>query len=130
MMKFLLNQVGKHAAHAAVGSRLRESRFNVKLGFAAFRDKRISFWVKLLALALGGGITALLIALEIAPESLLALLVPFGFALDFVADGLEAIIVPVVAGALILPFVAPRDVVDQIMAERAGHTELPPLPSQ
>ena len=121
MIKFLWNRVGKQAAHAVIGGHLEGSRFNMKLGFALLRDRRVSFWPKLFALGLGGAVVALIIALEISPEALLAIALPgIGLALDFVTDGMEAVLVPFLFGALLLPFIAPRDLVSQVMIERVG----------
>lgn len=128
MLKLLWNRVGRHAATAAVGGRFADGRFDIKLGFALLRDRRLAIWPKLLALAVGGALAALLIAFEISPEGILAVLLPgLGLALDFVTDGLEAVILPVLIGALVLPFVAPRNIVDTIMAERQGKS-LPAVP--
>jgi len=121
MMKQLWNRLGTHAAHAVVGGQLQGSRLNMKLGFALLRDRRVSFWPKLFAIGIGGAVAALLVALEISPETLLAFALPgLGLALDFATDGLEAVLVPFLMGALILPFMAPRDLVNRVMAERAG----------
>ena len=120
MIKYLWNRVGRQAAHAVVGGQLHGSRLNMKLGFALLRDRRIGIWPKLFALALGGSAAAVLIALEIAPEWILAVILPgLGMALDFVADGMEAVLVPFLLAALVLPFVAPRDLVEQVIMERA-----------
>jgi hypothetical protein len=128
MFKLLLNRVGRQAIHGVAAGHLQGSRLNIKLGFALLRDRRVSFWPKLLSLALGGGVAALLIALEISPEAALAIILPaIGFAVDFLTDGMEAIVLPLLFAALLLPFIAPRDIVDQVMAERAG-TGVPSLP--
>ena len=128
MVKFLLNQVGRHATHAVAAKHLQGSRLNMKLGFSLLRDRRIPVWPKLFALAIGGAIAALLITLEISPEAALAFLMPlFGLALDFLVDGLEVMVLPFLFAALALPFIAPRDLVDQIMMERAAGA-VPALP--
>ncbi len=129
MMKQILNRVGVEAAHAVIGGKLAGSRLNMKLGFALLKDRRVGVWPKLLALGLGGAAAALLIGLEIPFEAILAVFLPgLGLALDYVTDGMEAVILPVLFGSLILPFVAPRQLVDEIMMERAAPavTALPP----
>ena len=129
MMKQILNRVGVEAAHAVIGGKLAGSRLNMKLGFALLKDRRVGVWPKLLALGLGGAAAALLIGLEIPFEAILAVFLPgLGLALDYVTDGMEAVILPVLFGSLILPFVAPRQMVDEIMMERAAPavTALPP----
>jgi len=128
MNKLIWNQIGRHAAGAVVGGRLAGSRLNMKLGFALLRDRRIGVWPKLLSLAIGAAGAAVLIALEISPEAILAAILPgLGFALDFVADGMEVALVPFLLAALALPFVAPRPIVDEIMMERAV-ADVPALP--
>jgi hypothetical protein len=129
MMNTIWKRAGVSAVHAVAGGHLRHSRLNMKLGFALLRDRRIGIWPKLLSLAIGGAGAALLIALEIAPESVLALILPgLGLALDFVADGLEAVTLPFLFASLVLPFVAPRGIVDEVMAERAAAVA-PALPA-
>ena len=121
MLKILWNRVGRRAVHAVAAGELQGSRLNIKLGFALLRDRRISFWAKLASLALGVGMAGMLISLEISPEMILAAILPgLGLALDFVTDGLEAVIMPFLFGALLLPFIAPRALVEQIMMEREG----------
>ena len=66
MLKTLWNHVGARATHAVVGGQRQGSRLNMKLGIALFRDRRIGIWPKLIALAIGGALTALLVALEIS----------------------------------------------------------------
>ncbi len=128
MNKNILNHIGRHAAGAVVGGQLAGSRLNMKLGFALLKDRRIGIWPKLLALALGAAGAGLLIALEISPEAILAAILPgLGLALDFAADGMEAVLVPFLLAALILPFVVSRHLVDQIMMER-GAANAPALP--
>jgi len=121
MMKQVWSRLGRHAATAVVSGQLQGSRLNMKLGLTLLRDRRVSFWPKLMSLGIGGGLAAALIALEISPEWLLASALPgLGMALDFVTDGMEAVILPFLFGALILPFIAPRDLVDHVIMERAG----------
>ncbi|CCW34940.1 hypothetical protein CTKA_00038 [Chthonomonas calidirosea] len=71
------------------------------------RSKQIPWRYKLLALGLGALITALLMALELPVESLLATLL-IGLPIDISVDGLEAILGPIVFGSALLPLVLPR----------------------
>ncbi len=129
MVRFLFGKVGTRLAHAAAAKHLSGSRLSAKLGIALFRDRRVPAWSKLLALAIGGALTAATVALElISVEALLAALLPaIGLVLDMVTDGLEVVILPFVLGALVLPFLAPRPLVDKIMIERSDALS-PPLP--
>ena len=116
MMKTILTEAAKHVIANQVGS-----RFDIKLGFSLFKDKRISFWHKLFALGLGGAATAICILLEIPLEVIVTTFLGlFGVALDIVADGAEAVVVTSLVGCLSLPFIAPKETVHEIMAERKG----------
>ncbi|HZT41266.1 MAG TPA: hypothetical protein VFA07_03710 [Chthonomonadaceae bacterium] len=121
MLNLLMHLFGKRVVHRAVASHARGGGLlDVRFGFALFRDRRIPLGGKLLALILGGLLTALLVSLEIPLEGLLTLLLPFLAVPDFVVDGMETVLGPFVLGALLLPFLAPRPLVDQIRDERAG----------
>jgi len=125
--KFLWNKLGQKATHAMVGRHLQGSRLDIKLGFALFRDRRVPMGPKLLALALAGALTASLVMLELSPEAVLGILIPFGFAIEAIADGMEVLVLPLVFAGLLLPFLAPRPLVDTLMAERAaGAVSMPP----
>jgi hypothetical protein len=92
---------------------------DVKFGFALMRDHRIPLRSKAAALVLGLAITALVELLELPVEGLLSMLLPIlGIAGDVVIDGAELIAGPLLLAAL-LPFLAPRDIITQIRAERA-----------
>ncbi|HLV80426.1 MAG TPA: hypothetical protein VKT32_09090 [Chthonomonadaceae bacterium] len=121
MLNLLLRLFGKRVVHRAVASHTRVGGLlDVRFGFALFRDRRVPLGLKLLAILLGGALTALLVSLEIPLEGLLTLLLPFLTLPDVVVDGLETVVGPFVLGALLLPFLAPRPLVDRIRAERAG----------
>ena len=121
MWNLLLRLFGKRVVHRAVASHARGGGLlDVRLGWALFRDRRIPLGGKLLALILGGALTALLVSMEIPLEGLLTLLLPFLALPDFVVDGRETVLGPFVLAALLLPFLAPRPLVDQIRDERAG----------
>lgn len=129
MVKTVWNRFGKRAALAALGSRVQSSRFNIKLGFALLKDRRIGFWSKLIAMALGVGGVGALVGLELPLEAVLAVLAPgVGLGIDLVANGLEAVLLPFVFAALLLPYVAPRALVDRILEERESAL-LPALPA-
>jgi hypothetical protein len=93
---------------------------DVKFGFALMRDHRIPLRAKVMAVLLGLGITGLVEVLEIPVEGLLSVLLPIlGAAGDVVVDGAELIAGPLLLAALLLPFLAPREVVERIRSERA-----------
>ena len=93
---------------------------DVKFGFALMRDHRIPLRAKAISVLLGLAITGLVEVLEIPVEGLLTFLLPIlGAAGDVVVDGAELIAGPLLLAALLLPFLAPREVVDRIRSERA-----------
>jgi hypothetical protein len=122
MTNLMMRLFGKRAVHTAVGSHLQPGgALDVRFGFALLRDRRVPLRYKILALLLGAGLVGLLISLELPLEGILAVMLPFlGILLDGVADGLEAIVGPVVFASLILPFLVPRPLLMQLRAERMG----------
>jgi hypothetical protein len=106
----------------------QRSLLDVKLGFALMRDRRVPLRSKLAALLLGIGITGLVEFLELPVEGILSLLLPIlGAAGDIVVDGAEMIAGPLLLASLLLPFVAPRSLVDQIRSERAAGAPKSPI---
>lgn len=124
MLKLFLRLFGKRMVHKAVANHTSPDGFlDVRFGFALLRDRRVPFGAKAMALGLGAAIVALLISLELPLEGLWALLLPLiAVPLDFVVDGMEAVIGPILLGALLLPFLAPRHIIDRIRQERLGVT--------
>jgi hypothetical protein len=96
---------------------------DLRLGFALMRDRRVPLRSKLLAALMGLGITGIVEFLELPIEGLLSVLLPvLGAAGDVVVDGVEIVAGPLLLANLLLPFVAPRDVVEIVRAERSGTT--------
>ena len=59
--------------------------------------------------------------LEIPLEGVLAVLLPgVGAAGDIAVDGVEAVVVPVLVATLLMPYLAPPSIVQQLRAERAA----------
>jgi hypothetical protein len=94
---------------------------NAPLGYALLRDRRVSLRPKLVALGVGLATAGLIELLQIPFESALALFLPFvGAAGDVALDGAEAVIVPVLVATLLMPYLAPPTIVQQLRAERAA----------
>src|ERR1700757_3944871 len=92
---------------------------NIRLGYALLRDRRVSMRAKLIALGIGAATVGAIELLELPIEGVLAALLPFvGAAGDLALDGAEAVIGPVLIASLVLPHIAPADIVRQIRAER------------
>jgi hypothetical protein len=93
---------------------------NVQLGYALLRDRRVPLRPKLIALTIGAAVVGFTELLQIPLESLFAVILPIvGIAGDVVLDGVEAVFGPVLIATLLLPYLAPDPVVQQIRAERA-----------
>jgi hypothetical protein len=93
---------------------------NMPLGYALLRDRRVSVRSKIIALTLGLAVTGLIELLQLPFESVFALLLPVaGAAGDIVIDGAEAVIVPVLVATVLMPYLAPPAIVQQLRAERA-----------
>jgi hypothetical protein len=93
---------------------------DIQLGYALLRDRRVPIRPKLIALAIGAAVVGFTELLQIPLESLFAVILPIvGIAGDVVLDGVEAVFGPVLIATLLLPYLAPDLVVQQIRAERA-----------
>jgi hypothetical protein len=107
---------------------LQRPLLDVKLGFALMRDRRVLLRSKLFAALLGLAITGIVEFLELPVEWLLSMLLPIlGAAGDFALDGAELIAGPLLLANVLLPFVAPRDIVAQIRSERATGAAKSPI---
>jgi hypothetical protein len=81
------------------------------------KDRRVSGWTKLAALALGAAITAILVAIEVPLETLVGLLVPFlGVAVDIAFDGLELLVFPALLSLLFVRLLAPKALIEEHLA--------------
>ena len=94
---------------------------DLKLGYALLRDARVPFHSKLAGFAVGLASLVLVGILELPLEEILAAVVPFvGIVSDLLLDGVEAIVGPFLVACLVLPYLAPSTVVNQVRRERAG----------
>ena len=97
---------------------------NMPLGYALLRDRRVPIRTKLIALGIGAAGIGAIELLQLPVEGVVAALLPLiGAAGDLALDGAEAVIGPVLIATLLLPHLAPADLVQQIRAEteRMGH---------
>src|ERR1700738_306441 len=99
---------------------MQVATMNMTLGYALLRDRRVPIRTKLIALGIGAAGVGAIELLQLPVEGVLAALLPFiGAAGDLTLDGAEAVIGPVLIASLLLPHLAPADIVRQIRAERA-----------
>jgi len=73
-------------------------------------------------MALGAGLAVMGIiqVLQIPFESVLAFVLPgVGAAGDVAVDGVEAVVVPVLVATLLMPYLAPPSIVQELRAEHA-----------
>jgi hypothetical protein len=97
---------------------------NMTLGYALLRDRRVPIRTKLIALGIGAAGVGAIELLQLPVEGVVAALLPLiGAAGDLALDGAEAVIGPVLIATLLLPHLAPADLVQQIRAdtERMAH---------
>jgi len=88
---------------------------NLKLGFALMWDRRVPAHAKLMAWGLAIGITAIVLAIELPIEALMAALFSHsGYIGDFILDWVEAIAGPIILSCLLLPFEGPSTGDNQI----------------
>jgi hypothetical protein len=95
------------------------------LGYTLLRDRRVPIRTKLIALGIGAAGVGAIELLQLPVEGVVAALLPFvGAAGDLALDGAEAIIGPLLIATLILPHLAPADLVRQVRAEteRMAHS--------
>ena len=91
---------------------------NMTLGYALLRDRRVPIRTKLIALGIGAAGIGAFELLQLPVEGVVAALLPLiGAAGDLALDGAEAVIGPVLIATLLLPHLAPADLVQQIRAE-------------
>jgi hypothetical protein len=101
---------------------------DVKLGFALMCDRRVPLRSKLTALLLGLAVIGLVEFFELPVEGLIATLLPIlGMVGDIAIDGAELIGGPLLLANALLPFVAPRDIVEKIRSERATGAPKSPI---
>ncbi len=121
MLRLLFKMFGMRALKTAVAGGKRPPMLDFGLGLALLRDRRVPIQSKLTALALGVVALVVLNTLELPVEMLIAALlnVP-GIGIDLLIEGVEIIAGPLLFGALFLTRFAPREIVQQMRAERYG----------
>ena len=93
---------------------------DLKLGYALLCDRRVPLRCKVGAFVIGIAVLGILLSFEFPVEEILAMVIPFlGMVGDVGLDGVEAIIVPIGVACLLMPYVAPSAVVDQVRRERS-----------
>ncbi len=94
-------------------------RLDPKIGWSLMRDREIPVGSKILALGVGAGVTALLVALEVPLESIIDFVIPVaGISLFGLFDGAEMIVCPLLIAGMTLPFIAPVPVKQGAMQDR------------
>jgi hypothetical protein len=132
----VIKVVGRQAVHKAVAHQTKRGKLNPRLGLALLRDKRVPFRVKLKAVALALAGMLLLNILEIPAEMILMVALPLlGVPINIAWNGLENIVGPILLTALLLPFLAPKEIVEPTLMAPDGsvidveHYPPPPPPS-
>ena len=124
MIRQVATFVGRHFLRQAVAGGAQQfagGALDPKFGLKLLRDKRVPLQPKVAAFALGLGAVFVLQILELPLEAALALFLPLlGLATDVALNGAELLAGPLLFATLALPYLAPRDVVEQIRAEAAN----------
>ena len=93
---------------------------NAPLGYALLRDRRVSARAKLMALGAGLAVMGIIQLLQVPFESVLAFVLPgVGAAGDVALDGVEAVVLPVLVATLLMPYLAPQSIVQELRAAHA-----------
>jgi hypothetical protein len=98
---------------------------NMTLGYALLRDRRVPIRTKLIALGIGAAGVGAIELMQLPLEGVFAALLPLvGAVGDLTLDGAEAVIGPILIATLLLPHLAPADLVRQVRAEtqRMAHS--------
>jgi hypothetical protein len=127
MRNAIIRHIGGLALNQAARQYIGEGkRVDAKLGIALFRDKRVPVAAKMAAIALGFGLMTVLNALQLPLEAVIAFLIPFvGLGVEVMWNGAETIVGTLLFSSLVLPFVAPKALVQQVRAERSGPVLVP-----
>jgi hypothetical protein len=124
MIRQIASFLGRHLLRRAVATGTQQmsgGKVDPKFGFRLLRDARVPVKTKMLALGLGLGAVFVLEILELPLQLALTLLLPLvGMAADFAIDGVELLAGPLLVASLTLPWLAPREIVEEIRAEYEG----------
>ena len=124
MIRQLATFLGRHLLRKAMSggaTQIAGSALDPKFGLKLLRDARVPTKSKMMAFALGLGAVFVLEILELPLQLALTFLLPIvGLAADFALDGVELLAGPILVATLTLPFLAPREIVEQIRAEGDG----------
>jgi hypothetical protein len=117
-----VRQVGSPVLHIVAHRYVGEGKlFDLRLGFALFKEKRTPVGAKMSALVLGAVAMMGWNLLELPVEALMAFLLPFvGMVFQVAWNGLETVIGSLLFASLILPRIAPQALVHQV---RTGQAE-------
>ncbi len=119
MWGLLLRVVGRRVVHKAVAHQAQRRGIDFKLGFALFRDKRVPFGAKLMAIVLGLAGMVLLNLVELPAEAFVAIFLPL-LGIPFVGlfNGIENVIGPILLSGLFLTVTAPKPIIALLRRER------------
>ena len=124
MWQWLVRFLGHRAVHRQVAGHVEHGGIlDLRFGAKLLRDRRVPVRGKLVALALGFAFVAILLACEFPLEALLAIVLPvIGLVPDALVDGMEMVIGPLLFASLMLPYLIPSALTQQLRAEHLGLT--------
>lgn len=95
-------RLGRYVAHRTVGR-----FFDVREGWRLMRSREVSWWLKLIALAIGVAVCGVMLYFEAPLEAVVAVLMPgVGGIIDLAIDGAEVVMLPMLVACAILPLIA------------------------
>ena len=121
MLRIILGLLGHKVVKDTVGKRVAGSRLDIKLGTALMRDGRLPWRYRFGALSIGALVAFLLDLVELPLGTIFAMILPIiGVPLDLALLGLEDVAVVPIVTILMLPFIAPKWLVETVQRERLG----------
>lgn len=94
--------------------------FDLKFGMRLMKDRRVPFGSKLQSLFLGALFAGILQLVEVPLETVLLVVMPLLGLADVAFDGIEVIAASILGAALVLPLLAPKELVARMRREGDG----------
>jgi hypothetical protein len=121
MWNLALRMLGRRAVHRVIAKQAQTGRMDFRFGMRLWRDKRVPAKAKIKTLVLALLAMLLINILEIPAEFILAVALPvLGIPIDIAWNGIENFLGPLLFMGWMLPRIAPKPIVEQILREEAG----------
>lgn len=114
----LLKVMSSRGGEANSGS--SASFFDIRFGMRLMRDRRVPVSSKFQALFLGAVFAGILQVVEVPLESVLLLVMPLVGLAGVAFDGIEVVAASILGASLVLPVLAPKELVNKARKEGDG----------